>query len=239
MGVDQVSRKSIRETRRRLYEAGNVRCPICLEPFTEAGVLDGSAVTLEHVPPPPGALGGRPICLTCKECNAGAGHGIDQAAVLLIRPPKATVRIMGRKETIHLHDALLDVGITLARSPLLCWSVKMRECIVLLPRGGDDSFYGSVEGLRQPVGTGSFRVTGHPTWNLLRFGFLPAPTFRSSALAMFRPKPKLETFFGESMTIETLDFSASGVCVDHQGRYATMLLTSADGPDAAVGAFHS
>ena len=203
MGVDQVSRKSIRETRRRLYEAGNVRCPICLEPFTEAGVLDGSAVTLEHVPPPPRALGGRPICLTCKECNAGAGHGIDQAAVLLIRPPKATVRIMGRKETIHLHDALLDVGITLARSPLLCWSVKMRECIVLLPRGGDDSFYGSVEGLRQPVGTGSFRVTGHPTWNLLALlkqvwvdaGRTERPSLRSERVHLAHAQPRPSTRF--------------------------------------------
>ena len=97
-----MSRKSHKEIRRSFYEAGNIRCPICLERFTEAEALDGRTVTLEHVPPK--ALGGKPMCLTCTSCNVGAGHGVDQAAVLLNRPPKATVKIMGQEETIHLSD---------------------------------------------------------------------------------------------------------------------------------------
>ena len=323
-----MSRKSLKKIRRDLYEAGNVRCPICLRPFTQAEALEGRTVTVEHVPPK--ALGGTPMCLTCKDCNAGAGHGVDQAAVLLTRRPKATVEIMGQKETIYLSDdptsgslgtitsprhrpedfrewlktkptmtltvqtpkpeyaavswlksaylsvvcllgptagyryaeskslevvrrqilqprsnlirsfsfrcpdSSLDAGITLARSPLLCWSVKMRDCAVVLPRGGDDSFYGSLKALRQRVGTGSFQVTGRPTWNLLRFGFLPAVSFLLKDPADFRTKHKLDTLFGASMRIATPDFAGSGVCADHQGRYVTVLFTSADVPAPAI-----
>ena len=283
---------------------------------------------MEHVPPH--AFGGKAMCLTCTRCNVGAGQGVDQAAVLLTRPHKATVEIMGKEETIHLSDdptsgslgtitssrhrpedfrewirtkptmtltvrtpkpeyaavswlksaylsvvsllgptagyryaeskslevvrrqilqprsnlipsysfrcpdSPLDAGITLARSPLLCWSVKMRDCVVVLPRGGDDSFYGSVKALRTRVGTGSFQVTGRPTWNLLKFGFLPTASFSLKDPADFRTKHKLNTLFGASMRIATPDFAGSGVCADHQGRYVTVLFTSGDIPDAAV-----
>ena len=321
-GVSLVSRKSLKEIRRGLYGAGNIRCPICLERFTEDAA--GRTVTLEHVPPK--ALGGKPMCLTCKRCNAGAGHGVDQAAVLLTRPPKATVEIMGQKETIHLSadptsrslgtitsprhrpedfsewlktkptmtltvrtlkseyaavswlksaylsvvsllgptagyryaeskslevvrqqilqprsnlirsfsfrcpDSALDTGITLARSPLLCWSVKMHDSLVVLPRGGDNSFYRSLEALRQRVGTGHLQVTGSPTWNLLRFGFLPTASFQLKDAATFSTKYKLDTLFGVAMRVATPDFAASGFCADHQGRHGTVLFTGADDP---------
>lgn len=45
-------------------------CPICLRGFE---ALDG--LSEEHVPPE--SLGGSVLCLTCRECNSGAGHGID------------------------------------------------------------------------------------------------------------------------------------------------------------------
>ena len=322
-----MSRKSLKEIRRGLYEAGNIRCPICLERFTEAEALDGRTVTLEHVPPK--ALGGKPMCLTCTSCNVGAGHGVDQAAVLLSRPPKATVKIIGQEETIHLSDdptsrllgtitsprhrpedfsdwlktkptmtltvrtpkseyaavswlksaylsvvsllgppagyryaeskslemvrqqilqprsklipsfsfrcpdSSLDSGITLVRSPLLCWSVKMRGSLVVLPRGGDDSFYGSLEALRQRVGTGALQVTGSPTWNLLRFGFLPTISFQLKNATTFRSRYRRDTLFGVSMKVATPDFAGSGFCANHQGRHGTVLFTSTDDPRPA------
>ena len=42
-----MSRKSVKEIRRALYDAGNLRCPICLEPFTESEAIEGRTVTLE------------------------------------------------------------------------------------------------------------------------------------------------------------------------------------------------
>ena len=45
-------------------------CPICLNYFEG---LDN--LTEEHVPPK--SIGGEVLCLTCRECNCGAGHGVD------------------------------------------------------------------------------------------------------------------------------------------------------------------
>ena len=322
MGVSLVSSRSTKEIRRTLFEDGNAKCPICLEAFTEAEAIEGQTVTLEHVPPK--ALGGKPMCLTCTKCNVGAGQGVDQAATLLTRSPKATIEILGRLETVYLTDDLagsllgkvtsprhrpeelrewlktkptltltltspkpeyaavswlksaylsvfsllgstagyryaesksietvrrkildpysnvirtfsfrcpessLDEGITLMRTPLLCWSVKMRDCLVVLPRGGDDSFYESLEALREQVGTGSIEFTGSPTWYLLRFGFLPTASFQLKDPADFSAKHKLDTLFGKQMRIASPEVAGSGVCTDHQEQHVTVLFTSID-----------
>lgn len=47
-------------------------CPLCLSGFEEEDLL-----TLEHVPPK--SVGGKPICLTCRQCNSSAGHSVDAA----------------------------------------------------------------------------------------------------------------------------------------------------------------
>lgn len=51
-------------------------CPICERGF-DVGALDAGMLTLEHVPPK--AIGGKPIALTCKDCNSRAGHTFDAA----------------------------------------------------------------------------------------------------------------------------------------------------------------
>ena len=56
--------------RLRLFEAGNVLCPICLEAeFTEEEARRGETATLEDVPPKSFNAGGFPMCLTCAACN--------------------------------------------------------------------------------------------------------------------------------------------------------------------------
>ena len=70
-----------RRLRRRLFDAGNTRCPICLSEFTRSNVAAGKA-TLEHAPPE--SLKGSAICLTCSQCNNKASR-IDQHAVLAKR----------------------------------------------------------------------------------------------------------------------------------------------------------
>lgn len=63
-------------------------CPLCMSVdyaarrgqfkcFTESALFDGS-LTAEHVPPK--SLGGRPLLLTCRECNNWAGSSVDSHA---------------------------------------------------------------------------------------------------------------------------------------------------------------
>ena len=72
-----MSRTSLREKRLRFFRRGSTHCPICLAEFTESEVRAGRVVTLEHAPQK--ALGGRPACLTCKQCNTDKAAIVDQA----------------------------------------------------------------------------------------------------------------------------------------------------------------
>jgi hypothetical protein len=49
-------------------------CPLCGRGFGRDALEDGT-LAIEHAPPE--SLGGRPICLTCKDCNNTAGHTVD------------------------------------------------------------------------------------------------------------------------------------------------------------------
>ena len=96
-----MSRKTGRRKRLLLYDHGNTACPICLTGFTREQASSGRTVTLEHVPIK--ALGGQARCLTCRNCNAGAGRGIDQAAAMGARDRfGVTVDIRGKRDTFML-----------------------------------------------------------------------------------------------------------------------------------------
>ncbi len=71
-----------RRLRQRLFDAGNIKCPICLSEFDRSDVVAGTEVTLEHAPPK--SLGGAPICLTCKRCNNNTSL-IDHHAFLSMK----------------------------------------------------------------------------------------------------------------------------------------------------------
>ena len=94
-----MSRKTGRSKWLRLYDRGNTACPICLTGFTRDQASSGRTVTLEHVAIK--ALGGQARCLTCRNCNAETGRGIDQATAMRARP----VRRHGRhpREARHIH----------------------------------------------------------------------------------------------------------------------------------------
>ncbi len=53
-------------------------CPICTR-FYIPEALEAGVLTLEHAPPR--RVGGKPLCLTCKECNSVSGYSIDSAVV--------------------------------------------------------------------------------------------------------------------------------------------------------------
>ena len=96
-----MSRKTARSNRLRLYDRGNTACPICLTGFTRDQASSGRTITLEHVPLK--ALGGKARCLTCRNCNAEAGRGIDQVAARRAHDRfGVTVDILGKRDTFML-----------------------------------------------------------------------------------------------------------------------------------------
>ena len=96
-----MSRKTGRKKRLSLYDRGNTACPICLTDFSRAQAFSGRTVTLEHVPIK--ALGGQARCLTCGNCNAQAGRGIDQISARSARDRfPVTVEILGKRDTFML-----------------------------------------------------------------------------------------------------------------------------------------
>ena len=96
-----MSRKTGRSKRLQLYDRGNTACPICRTGFTRDQTSSGRTVTLEHVPIK--SLGGQARCLTCRNCNAETGRGIDQAAAMGAHDRfGVTVDILGKRDTFML-----------------------------------------------------------------------------------------------------------------------------------------
>ena len=58
-------------------DKGSFICPLCLRIFNvgQLGEQANSYITIEHVPPE--NIGGKPIVLTCKDCNSTCGHDLD------------------------------------------------------------------------------------------------------------------------------------------------------------------
>lgn len=99
-------------------------CPLCLSLYNRVGLNDevDSPLTLEHVPP--GELGGKPVILTCKDCNNKSGTRIDSALIEFlkvkpfldgkvgssIRVPKATLNYEGGKIVTSAKLTLRDTN---------------------------------------------------------------------------------------------------------------------------------
>ncbi|MCX5804992.1 MAG: hypothetical protein NT010_02825 [Proteobacteria bacterium] len=56
-------------------DSSHYYCPICGVGYPESSAIAGTDLTLEDVPPK--SIGGKPILLTCRQCNSSAGHKID------------------------------------------------------------------------------------------------------------------------------------------------------------------
>jgi hypothetical protein len=85
-------------------------CPLCLHAFGE-DALEGRFLTREDVPPR--SVGGRKIVLTCRRCNSGSGHDLDNhvrleadlhafATMTLEEEIHATLRAGSARMPIHL-----------------------------------------------------------------------------------------------------------------------------------------
>ena len=80
-------------------------CALCVRGFG-GDALDEGQVAIEHAPPE--AVGGKPVCLTCTDCNNNAGRTVDAH--------------MARRET----DTTCSSGPCSARGPLGSRSAEQR-----------------------------------------------------------------------------------------------------------------
>ena len=99
-------------------------CPLCLRMLTPQELAGNpNLLSREHVPPE--ALGGSPICLTCRDCNSRAGRELDvhwQARLEQIRFAQGT---MQRAIQAHLTRDGKRISARVLRSPgsILIWMV--------------------------------------------------------------------------------------------------------------------
>ncbi len=79
-------------------------CPVCKRLFI-LKAIDLGILTLEHTPPK--KVGGRPLALTCKECNSISGYSIDAAVVGRKKLFNAAKAITGQKRNYEGRATLL------------------------------------------------------------------------------------------------------------------------------------
>ena len=311
------------EKRLHLFGLGNDRCPICLTDFTEAGVREGEAVTLEHVPAVSLKAGGFAMCLTCADCNNSASR-VEMAVAETQREQKVQLKIPGlpihtarisvdergnissklsklrvpqetfsdslrSAETITLRGAMPTqhyasvpwlkaaylsvfsllgkygyryaqgeaieqvrgqimepskeivrqfhyatppewqhedgVAISLRQRP--CWAVKMGNCLVLLPRGWDTSFYEWVESIAS--GEGKLTLGGGPLWHPHKFGHLGLGSVSFIEGRGRDPRQAGADLFGMAGGVNLEDGqSIPVVYVDHTMHYVTVLMAPRD-----------
>ncbi len=102
------------------------------------------------------------------------------------------------------------------------WAVKVGDCIVLLPRGGDESFFEEAEVLR---GNGHGTING-PLWYPLKFGqdYRESMTFKEDV--DIRAEFGVDNLFGkDGKTVGRNGIEYPFVIADHQGLHASFVAT--------------
>lgn len=79
-------------------------CPICLGQFQESDLFANSGTNfLTEEDAPPAKLRGSRIALTCRDCNSGAGHQIDNHLINRIREIDDSKFYKGSKQFLRLN----------------------------------------------------------------------------------------------------------------------------------------
>ncbi len=100
------------------------------------------------------------------------------------------------------------------------WAVKVGDCIVLLPQGGDESFFEEAEVLR---GDGHGTING-PLWYPLKFGqdYRGSMTFKSDV--DIRAQFGVDNLFGKyGKAVDSNGTEYQFVIADHQGLHASIV----------------
>ena len=113
-------------------------------------------------------------------------------------------------------------GIIMNREQTPCWAVKMGDCLVLLPRSWDTSFYEWTGNFNFLSPDAKINIGGGPLWYPAKFGLCPVTsiTFREG----FNPRKVLgESLFGAQIRVTQGDKVASFVVADYSGQDATLI----------------
>ena len=152
-------------------------------------------------------------------------HGYGYAESRALLPVRQQIMNPG-EEIIRDHfackagDCTVDGDAIIMNREQQHWAVKVGDCIVLLPRGGDESFYEEAEAIR---GDGHGTING-PAWRPLKFGqdYRGSMTFKTDVdiRALFG----VDNLFGkDGKTVDTNGIERPFVIADHQGLDASFI----------------
>lgn len=154
-------------------------------------------------------------------------HGYRYAESDALRPVRHQI-MSPRDEVIREHFACKVGDCTVQGNPIIMnrkqqhWAVKIGDCFVLLPRGGDESFFKEAEVIR---GDGYGTLHG-PLWYPLKFGqdFRGSMTFKEDV--DIRAQFGVDNLFGtHGKTVDGNGIERPFVIVDHQGLNASFVAT--------------
>ena len=147
------------------------------------------------------------------------GEAIEPVRKQLMKPEEEVIRHFAVKAPAAWRER---DGIAMNRKQRPCWAVKMGDCIVLLPRSWDQSFYEWTSSVLSP--NGKITIGGGPLWYPAKFGH------RRVASIPFRegrsPRKVLgEDLFGVRGRVTQGDRVTPFVFADSSGQEVTVMLT--------------
>ena len=152
-------------------------------------------------------------------------HGYRYAESRALLPVRQQIMNPGEK-VIQEHFACKVDNCTVDGNAIIMnreqqhWAVKVGDCIVLLPRGGDDLFYEEAEVVR----SGGHGTINGPLWYPLKFGqdYRGSMTFKTGV--DIRALSGVDNLFGkDGKTVDGNGIERPFVVADHQGLNATLV----------------
>ena len=99
------------------------------------------------------------------------------------------------------------------------WAVNIRGCVVLLPKGGDESFYEEAELVRN----GGHGLVNGLYWPLVKFGRLCLMEGTLKKDSATKEQYCADNLFGKEYTVDVNGIEVQFVCADHQGLEVTLV----------------
>ena len=148
------------------------------------------------------------------------GKAIEQVRRQIMKPEDEVIRYFAVKAPAAWQER---DGIAMNREQTPCWAVKMGDCIVLLPRSWDKSFYEWTDNL--PSSNGKITIGGGPLWYPAKFG-----RRRVASIALREgcsPREVLgEDLFGMLGRMTQGDKVTPFVFADYSGQEVTVMVTA-------------
>ena len=148
------------------------------------------------------------------------GEAVEQVRKQIMEPSKEVLR--------QFHFAVPPEwkhgnGVAISCKPRPCWVIKMKDRLVVLPRGWDTSFYEWVESAMS--GEGKLALGGGPQWNPYKFGHVASGSGSFIEGRGRDPRQDGADLFGMARRVNLEDGrSISVIHVDHTMQYVTVVM---------------